>query len=193
VSHRKYTIKSFECKDCSNNCSISKVDLEGEKPLFYGSRCEKYEVDRNKKQKKTGEYISNGMLEHSHALPDLFAERERWLLESLQHSKVKGPRIGIPWILIFHEQFPFWQRFFEELDLEVVLSDRTTKEIIRTGVESAVAETCFPVKVAHGHVLNLVEKDVDAIFIPSVTEIKSEYDIPESVTCPYVQASPYLM
>ena len=37
---------SFECQGCPNHCEIRQVKIEGEKPLFYGSRCEKYEVGR---------------------------------------------------------------------------------------------------------------------------------------------------
>ncbi|MBN1232859.1 MAG: CoA activase [Candidatus Coatesbacteria bacterium] len=175
---RKYTLDSFECTECSNNCTISRVKLEGEKPLFYGSRCEKFEVNKAKMQND---------------LPDLFAEREKWLLEGLKNHNASGPVIGIPRMLLFHEQFPYWQKFFEELDFKIVLSDKTTKEIIRNGVESAVAETCFPVKVAHGHVLNLLGKQIDAIFLPSITEVESEHKMKEGSACPYVQACPYLI
>ena len=49
LSQRRYEHSSFECKGCPNLCLIRKVSVEGEKPLFYGSRCEKYDVIKRTK------------------------------------------------------------------------------------------------------------------------------------------------
>ena len=46
LADRHYEVTSFECNGCPNNCEIRQVKIEGEKPLFYGSRCEKYEVGK---------------------------------------------------------------------------------------------------------------------------------------------------
>jgi len=180
LSQRRYEQTSFECKGCPNLCLIRKVSVEGEKPLFYGSRCEKYDVI--KRTKGTD-------------LPDLFEERESMLFASYEresHLPADAPEIGIPRILYLHEMMPFWRAFFAELGYRVVLSDPTHKELIRKGVENVVAETCFPIKVSHGHVLNLLEKGVKRIFLPSIVNLKSPHpEIPISVACPYAQAFPY--
>ena len=103
-----------------------------------------------------------------------------------------APEIGIPRILYFHEMFPFWKAFFTELGYRVILSDVTNKELIRKGVENVVAETCFPIKVSHGHLLNLIEKGVKRIFLPSIINLKSSHpEIPNSQACPYAQSLPY--
>jgi predicted CoA-substrate-specific enzyme activase len=180
LSQRRYEQSSFECKGCPNLCLIRKVSVEGEKPLFYGSRCEKYDVI--KRTKGTD-------------IPDLFAEREKILFapyEGEEGLPDHAPEIGIPRILYFHEMFPFWKAFFTELGYRVVLSDATNKELIRKGVENVVAETCFPIKVSHGHVLNLLEKGVKKIFLPSLVNIKPSHpEIPNSEACPYAQSFPY--
>jgi predicted CoA-substrate-specific enzyme activase len=180
LSQRRYEQSSFECKGCPNLCLIRKVSVEGEKPLFYGSRCEKYDVI--KRTKGTN-------------IPDLFAEREKILFapyEGEEKLPPHAPEIGIPRILFFHEMFPFWKAFFTELGYRVVLSDATNKELIRKGVENVVAETCFPIKVSHGHVLNLLEKGVKRIFLPSLVNIKPPHpEIPNSSACPYAQSFPY--
>ena len=180
--NRRYEITTFECKGCPNMCLIRKVSIEGEKPLFYGSRCEKYDVVRRKKRVQ---------------LPDLFAERERLLLAPYpgeEELPEDAPIIGIPRLLTFHELLPFWKAFFTELGYRVVLSDPTNKELVRKGVESVVAETCFPVKVAHGHVLNLLEKGVKRIFVPSIiTMEKFHPSFEHAQTCPYVQSFPYVV
>ncbi len=180
LSQRQYEQTSFECKGCPNLCLIRKVSVEGEKPLFYGSRCEKYDVIKRTK---------------GSAIPDLFEEREKMLLapyEGEEKLPPDAPEIGIPQILNFHEMVPFWKAFFSELGYRIVLSDATNKELIRKGVENVVSETCFPIKVSHGHVLNLLEKGVKRIFLPSIVNLKpSHLEIPNSSACPYAQSFPY--
>ena len=180
LSQRRFEQSSFECKGCANLCLIRKVSVEGEKPLFYGSRCEKYDVIKRTK----------GL-----DIPDLFVEREKILLatyEGEEKLSANAPEIGIPRILYFHEMLPFWKAFFTEMGFRVVLSDATNKELIRKGVENVVAETCFPVKVSHGHVLNLLEKGVKKIFLPSIVNLKASHpEIPNTSACPYAQAFPY--
>ncbi|MGD0919037.1 MAG: acyl-CoA dehydratase activase-related protein, partial [Thermodesulfobacteriota bacterium] len=180
LSQRRYEQSSFECKGCPNLCLIRKVSVEGEKPLFYGSRCEKYDVIKRTKGSD---------------LPDLFAEREKMLYSPYEAEKAlpsDAPAIGIPRILYFHEMFPFWRAFFTELGYRVVLSDVTNRELIRKGVENVVAETCFPIKVSHGHVLDLLEKGVKTIFLPSIVNLKASHpEIPNSSACPYAQSFPY--
>ncbi len=180
LSQRRYEQTSFECKGCPNLCLIRKVSVEGEKPLFYGSRCEKYDVIKRTKRSD---------------LSDLFEERERMLFASYKKEEelpANAPEIGIPRILYLHEMMPFWRAFFAELGYRVILSDATNKELIRKGVENVVAETCFPIKVSHGHVLNLLEKGVKKIFLPSIVNLKSPHpEIPISAACPYAQAFPY--
>jgi predicted CoA-substrate-specific enzyme activase len=180
LSQRRYEQTSFECKGCPNLCLIRKVSVEGEKPLFYGSRCEKYDVIKRTK----------GV-----TLPDLFEERERLLLAPCKGEEALpnyAPAIGIPRILTFYEMIPFWKAFFTGLGYRVVLSDPTNKELIRKGVENVVAETCFPIKASHGHILNLLEKGVKKIFLPSVVNLKPSHpEIPNSAACPYAQSFPY--
>jgi len=180
LSQRRYEQTSFECKGCSNLCLIRKVSVEGEKPLFYGSRCEKYDVIKRTRGSD---------------IPDLFLEREKILsapCEGEEQLPTDAPEMGIPRILYFHEMFPFWKAFFTEIGYRVVLSDITNKELIRKGVENVVAETCFPIKVSHGHVLNLLEKGVKEIFLPSIVNLKPSHpEIPNSSACPYAQSFPY--
>ncbi len=181
LSERSYEVRSFECKDCANRCEVNRVTVQGEKPRFYGSRCEKYDVERRSRR---GE-----------GLPDLFAERAEMLLNSYQPSAELpqgAPRIGIPRSLLFHELYPLWHAFFSELGCRVVTSDPTTKSTIHRGVEGSVVETCFPMKVALGHVMDLLEKGIDYLFLPSVINLPREADeVTDSFVCPYVQSFPY--
>lgn len=80
-------------------------------------------------------------------------------------------KIGIPKALGYHNYYPFWHAFFNELGIEVVLSSNTTKSLVSQGSALVVSETCLPVKVYLGHVLNLLDKGVDAIYSPSIQSI----------------------
>ena len=184
IVNTHYELKSFECPDCPNHCEIREVIIEGSNPLYYGSRCEKYNVDKQRKKE-------------SLKIPDLFAEREKFLLNSYspERKEISGQslKIGMPYALIFHELYPFWKAFLTELGFEVILSEKTNKNTIQKGIEKVAAETCFPVKVAHGHVMNLLEKKVDCIFLPMVMNMKqSNPSMIHSFNCPYVQAFPYI-
>ncbi|MEK7841780.1 MAG: acyl-CoA dehydratase activase-related protein, partial [Deltaproteobacteria bacterium] len=73
------------------------------------------------------------------------------------------------------------------------LSAPTNREIIKEGVERVVAETCFPIKISHGHIQDLINKGAKRIFLPSIVNLRP---VKQSHTftyhCPYVQTMPYL-
>lgn len=193
LSRRNYNITTFECKGCSNICEIKRVKIDGEdNPLHYGSRCEKYDVKRD-----TAGHRSQ-VTGHDFEMPDLFEERDRLLHSSHEYYINRNPRpiarLGIPQSLFFHELLPFWSTLFSELGFEVILSDKTNRQLIHKGVEAVLSESCFPIKVTHGHVIDLIEKDVDAVFLPSFINLNRESDTLErGFACPYVQTIPYVM
>ena len=76
--------------------------------------------------------------------------------------------IGIPRAMSYYWNYPFYYGFFSALGIKVILSDKTTTRIIDMGVEKVVSDTCFPIKVYLGHLLNLLEKGCDTIFVPSL-------------------------
>lgn len=181
LSKKKYTLESFECRDCSNICNVRKVVMEGEAPLYYGGRCEKYDVKRDDSR-------------NAH-LPDLYKEREK-ILFGTYTGKIAGkdaPIIGIPRMLFMYEMFPFWKAFFDNLGFRVQLSSPTNRDIIKNGIEKIVTETCFPVKVSHGHIQELIDKGVKKIFLPSIINLRpSKEGQRHTAVCPYVQSMPYL-
>ncbi len=87
--------------------------------------------------------------------------------------------IGIPRSLFYYKYIYLWDKFFKEIGMEVIVSDPTNKQILDDGVKNCVDEACLPVKVFHGHVINLIDR-VDYIFIPRLTSVsKMEYICPE--------------
>lgn len=80
-------------------------------------------------------------------------------------------KIGIPRAISYYNNFPFYNAFFKTLGFEVVVSDRTTSKTINDGCKYVVSDTCLPIKVFVGHVVNLLEKGVTTIFIPSIQSV----------------------
>jgi len=176
-----YELKTFECRGCSNRCEIHRVSVEAQRPLFYGSRCGKYDQD---KRHKKGE-----------RLPKLFEERGEILLDAYPGDEPEHPvgvSVGIPRTAIFFDLYPLWKAFFTEIGCKVVLSDPTNRQTVQRGGEAVCSESCLPIHVAHGHVVNLLEKGVDYIFLPSVVSLEHETPrIVHSYSCPLVQSLPY--
>ena len=86
----------------------------------------------------------------------------------MKFSFQKIKRIGIPRAMSYYNNYPFYYAFFNALGVEVVLSDKTTAKIIKDGNKYLVSDTCLPIKVFVGHVVNLLNKGVKDIFIPSI-------------------------
>lgn len=76
--------------------------------------------------------------------------------------------VGIPRAMSYFNFFPFWYGFFNALGIDVILSDKTTKKIVSSGSALVVTETCLPIKVYMGAILNLLEKGIEKIFVPSL-------------------------
>lgn len=77
-------------------------------------------------------------------------------------------KIGIPRAISYYNNYPFYYGFFKKLGVEIVLSDKTTSKLINEGCKYVVSDTCLPIKVYVGHVVNLLNKGVTNIFIPSI-------------------------
>ena len=90
-------------------------------------------------------------------------------------------RIGLPKALLNYYYYPFWKTLFTELGFETVLSDDTNSAIIEKGAGVTVSELCVPIKIYNGHVVNLVEKGVDYIFIARFVRMKKEWYCPKFI------------
>jgi predicted nucleotide-binding protein (sugar kinase/HSP70/actin superfamily) len=97
-------------------------------------------------------------------------------------------QVGIPRAMSFFENYPFFFGFFTDLGIEIVLSDKTTKKTLSNGAALVVTETCLPVKVFVGHVLNLIDKGIDKIFVPSFQSIG-----PKIYNCSKIRGLPDLV
>jgi predicted CoA-substrate-specific enzyme activase len=207
LSKRPYEISSFECKGCPNTCEINRIKIIGEEDfLFYGGRCEKYDVKRNKKQ-----------VGSQPVMEDLFSFRDEMLWKEHNYRKASSvtgneakdkdsssithhasrtthhAKIGIPYAFFFHDFLPFWTSLLWELGFDVEVSPKTNRQIVNLGLESVLSESCFPVKVGHGHIRYLLDKKVDAILLPSFINLnRPENPLERGYACPYTQTIPYI-
>ena len=186
LAEQQAAVRTFACPACSNACEVNEVTVPDRRPLCYGARCDRYDA--------------RIAAQRGPEIPDLFAERQRLLLAHARlHRPDKGattqprPKIGLPLTLSNYQLLPFWGTLLDALGFDVALSSTSTRQVIRRGVDAVLAATCFPVKVAHGHVLELVEQGVDAIWLPSVLTLHKEHAAHrDNQPCPYVTALPYL-
>ncbi len=96
--------------------------------------------------------------------------------------------------MVFYQQFPFWRTFFEELGFTVVLSRESDKALVTQSIETMTTETCLPVELMHGHVIDLIEKGVDYIFLPFIVNAKfSEGNKTFNCNCPWIQTYPFMV
>jgi predicted CoA-substrate-specific enzyme activase len=173
----RISTRDFVCKACTNLCDMKEFAIEGQKS-YWGDKCS----DKFRKPSTTG---------RKPVIDDLFAFRERLLdaLPSVSDGRVK---IGIPRAMSMLDRLPFWRRYFYELKIPTMLSPVTDPRISASGIELAVAQPCYPVQVAHGHVQALVEAGADYILIPNIADAEA----PDSCAahyCPWNQTLPWVV
>ena len=170
-----HTSKATTCRGCGNTCHLTVNTFAGGERYISGNKCER----------GAGLRVPEG----ADAIPNLHAFKRDKLAQleerSLPHSD-KGT-VGIPMALGMYELAPLWHTLFTELGLRVVFSTASTRELYLKGQFSIPSDTaCYPAKLMHGHMEDLLRRKVDAIFYPSLT-----YNIDEGIgdnhyNCPVV-------
>ncbi len=162
------------CKGCTNNCLLTINIFDGERKFVTGNRCEKGE----------GKQYSNKYI------PNLFEYKKNRLFDyvSLTEKEAKRGVIGIPRVLNMYEDYPFWHTFLTNLGFSVKLSPYSNKGIYEKGIESIPSESaCYPAKIVHGHIMWLIENNVDTIFYPAVVYERPDIkNADECYNCPIV-------
>ena len=165
------------CPGCQNKCQVRCYTFAGGRTYFSGNNCERVYSNR-------AEDARQGV--------NMFEEKYKMLYEQkVQRTDVrctKGLTIGIPRGLGMYEDWPFWRTFFACCGIRTVLSGVSTNRLYEKGVRTIVADNiCFPAKLMHGHVMDLIQKGVDRIFYPWVVyERKEDEGSKNSFNCPIV-------
>ena len=129
---------------------------------------------------------------------NLFDERERLLFQNWPCEPVapeRGETIGIPRVLEFWDNMPFWSTLFRALGFTVRISRPSTRRTFERGLPHVTSDTiCFPAKLVHGHVRDLVDAQVDRIFMPIITTVPTENTAKTSEwMCAVVKGYPYVL
>ncbi|MFB3916958.1 MAG: acyl-CoA dehydratase activase [Terriglobales bacterium] len=177
-----FTTREFVCHACSNYCDMKEFKIEGQKS-YWGDKCS----DKFRKRAKT---------DRKPVIEDLLEYRDKVLEEALRPATGKRQTVGIPRTMYFYDRFPFWCAYFQELGFDVVTSAPTDGKICAAGDELAIAQPCFPVKVAHGHVQQLLDKGVDYVLVPNIVNAEPPQLVQahtESHLCPWNQTLPFVI
>lgn len=216
-SPSEYKITSFECPHCPNTCQVTRMEKD-QGVAFFGDVCERYTSAKVSGKKGETEQDLSDLREQilkscvAAAAPERTVEKERSLVKKLleQHAstvvtphaldssrkavaKAKGT-IGIPRASLYFELFALWAPMWKRLGYDVIDSGPSTKRLLDKGVRKLTTEACVPVKLAYSHVLELVDKEPDYVFLPSILVLPDPFGSPESCsTCPYTQSLPYMV
>ncbi len=169
--------RDFVCKACSNLCDMKEFVIEGQKS-YWGDKCS----DKFRKPSVSG---------RKPVIDDLFAYREQ-LIEALPNAASGRIKVGLPRAMSMLDRLPFWKRYFAELGIPVALSPVTDPRISAAGLELAVAQPCYPVQVAHGHVQALLEAGVDYVLTPNIADAEAA-DSCAAHYCPWNQTLPWVL
>lgn len=166
------------CKLCGNQCLLTVNKFNDNRKFITGNRCER----------------GSGTVTESKEVFNMFNYKYNKLFDrqSLNSQSAINGVIGIPRVLNMYENYPFWHEFFTSLKYEVVLSARSNGEIYQKGISSIPSESvCYPAKLVHGHIEDLIEKGVRKIFYPSIPfAIKEDKDADNHFNCPVVTSYP---
>lgn len=169
-------LTTFTCKGCDNNCTITRMEVPGEQPTFYGSRCDRYDATAG----------GDGRQETA------FGQRERLLFREYGRGAGTGPAVGLPRALLVYDFAPLLIGFLNALGARCVVTGQSTGDVIARAVELSYTDSCFPLKLLHGHAASLA--DVDYILYPSAIRLaRKEGEENQKYACPLVQASPYIV
>jgi predicted CoA-substrate-specific enzyme activase len=173
-----YEKRLIRCRGCENKCTITKLTFQNGNVFYTGNRCEKVFTNSGEKTRKGTNLVA------------LKAQ----LVFDCETTPASQPilTLGIPRVLNMFENFPFWNTLLVECGFKVQLSAESSNATYEKGVETVMSENiCFPAKLVHGHIYDLIEAGVDRIFYPMVFYEEEEFaDSVNCYNCPIISGYP---
>lgn len=180
----------FDCQECDNGCRITRHSWGESDAVYFGGICDRYETAGR-------QALFQGTPDHVEKRRKLLmaqAQEDSWHENAEPVTTNGGKLIGMPRALFFYDHFPLWYRFLKKLGFSVVLSPKSDFGLYYRGLRATQSDSCLPVKMLYGHVLDLIDKGIPSIFLPNEIELPHERDdLKRSYNCPYVQGAPYIM
>lgn len=167
-----YTSRTLHCKGCDNQCLVVRYRFDNGHEYFSGNRCEKVFANSG------GDRPQKGM--------NAYEKKNRLLFD---RDPVKGRAaitIGIPRCLNMYEDYPFWHTLFTNCGIGVRLSSNSEFASYEQSACMVMSDNiCFPAKLAHSHIQDLIDSRVDRIFMPFVVYERQDGG-QNSYNCPIV-------
>ena len=163
------------CNGCENHCKLTINTFSNGKRHISGNRCERGAGVTEKQQKP---------------LPNLVKYKYERIFDYVPLSENLATRgtIGIPRVLNMYEDYPFWFTFLTNLGFRVIISEKSTRSTYERGMESMPSESvCYPAKLSHGHIEDLIAKGIKTIFYPCMLYSRKEQEKADNkYNCPIV-------
>ncbi|MBO4493302.1 MAG: 2-hydroxyacyl-CoA dehydratase [Ruminococcus sp.] len=174
-----YNSRSVNCGGCTAHCQLNIISFGQGRKFISGNRCEKGSGAVNKNK-----------------VPNLYEFKYDSILNTVKAHQPKRFRatVGLPLALGFYEQLPFWHTLFTTLGFRTVISDESSRDMYYLGQHTIPSDTvCYPAKLAHGHIENLLDKGADFIFYPCMSYNLDEGGSDNHFNCPVVAYYPELL
>ncbi|MFA5527674.1 MAG: acyl-CoA dehydratase activase-related protein [Peptostreptococcales bacterium] len=171
-------IRFSRCKGCENNCRLTINIFNTGKRFITGNRCE---IGEGHEKVKDDDH-------------NMFDYKYKKLFDYEPLDEEKAPRgiIGIPRVLNMFENYPFWFTTLTKLGFRVLISEKSSKSIYAMGMDTISSDTaCYPAKLVHGHIKELVNRGIKTIFYPSINhEVIESIGSNNHYNCPIVASYP---
>ena len=172
-----YKSASTVCRGCTSKCNVNIITFADGSRYISGNKCER----------GAGRKPASADL-------DMYTYKQERLPQVITGVNSGRVKVGLPLQLGMYEQLPIWAGFFESLGFEVVLSDKSSRELYFLGQHTVASDTaCYPAKLIHGHIESLLNKGVDFIFMPCESYNLDEHDSVNHYNCPIVAYYPELL
>ncbi|AOH42917.1 hypothetical protein BEQ56_05165 [Anaerolineaceae bacterium oral taxon 439] len=169
-----HTVRTSVCNKCTNHCRLTINTFDGNRRFIGGNQCDRPITVASARPKY-----------------NLFEYKKTLLREYRDETGLRREMIGLPLVLNFYELLPFWHTFFTSLGFGVVVSPPSNRNIYLKGQHSIPSDTaCYPAKIAHGHIEELLDRKVDAIFYPCMSYNFDEGISDNHYNCPVVAYYP---
>ncbi len=174
-----YASRSTNCRGCTSKCNINIITFGDGRKFISGNKCER----------GAGQKVPTNPL-------DIYAYKYERIQQCVtgKNAGMGRGKVGLPLQLVMYEQLPLWAGFFESCGFEVVLSEKSSRQLYFKGQHTVASDTaCYPAKLMHGHIESLLDMGVDFIFYPCESYNLDEHDSMNHYNCPVVAYYPELL
>ncbi|MDR1426604.1 MAG: acyl-CoA dehydratase activase-related protein, partial [Bifidobacteriaceae bacterium] len=169
------------CSLCQNHCQCTISTFPDGERHVSGNRCER------------GADKTRGKSE----VPNLYETKYKRLFAYRRLTEAAATRgdIGIPRVLNMYENYPLWFTVLTRLGFRVMISGRSSHDLFVQGMDSIASENvCYPAKLVHGHIEQLVARGIRTIFYPSVAYERELVEGADNrYNCPVVASYPQVI